>query len=264
MKTKQNSGQLFLARSKIDRRYAKGFVCHLSSALLVAVAWMGTAQLAVGQDVRGFLATAGVNEDGTPVIDFLDSEGTCVEAVVPNVSGVIGCAVLDWHGDPELSEVVVTFSLGAIYHIPSSNFHPCPEGLKRVTGQRSAGSPRSARVARRAAPSPSPTPIVVPVSNDADSLAVSCDGRFAVVVGSTSFSQTNTPVSLEDLDAHKEIATVPYSNKLARAAAIGDDGQTVLASLDDSSGGGASAARRLTLNETKRHAHGRWSGACVR
>jgi hypothetical protein len=62
---------------------ARRFVCALFSALLVADAWIGTAQTAIGQDVRGFVATAGVNEDGDPVIDFLDSEGTCVEAVVP-------------------------------------------------------------------------------------------------------------------------------------------------------------------------------------
>ena len=66
-------------------------------------------------------------------------------------------------------------------------------------------------------------------------------------MGST--TQTNTPVSLEDLDVHKEVATVAYPDKLARAAAIGDDEQTVLASLDNSTGGGASAVRRLTLSE---------------
>src|SRR5262249_14268866 len=156
---------------------------------------------------------------------------------------------IDWHGKTEFSEVIVTFSLGATYHIPYGNFVPCSpsEGPRVAADRRSTGSSQSPRKTRRAGASPSPTPIVVPISNDADSFAVSCDGRFAVVVGST--TQTNTPVSLEDLDAHKEVATVPYPNKLARAAAIADDSQTVLASLDDSIGSGAPAIRRLTLNE---------------
>jgi hypothetical protein len=181
------------------------------------------------------------------VIDLFDENGDCMEAIVSNVSGTVGCALIDWHGKTELSEVIVTFSLGATYHVPYGVFSSCSERPKVAMRRRSDGSPGPARKAHGAGPSPSPTPIVVPISNDADSFAISCDGRFAVVVGST--SRTNTPVSLENLDAHKEVATVAYPNKLARAAAVGDDGQTVLASLDDSIGSGAPAVRRLTLNE---------------
>lgn len=159
--------------------------------------------------------------------------------MVPDVSGPFGCAVLNWHGSREFSEVVATFSLGATYHIPGSNFHPCLEGPKRAVGQRSAGAGSSSGKALRARPSPSPTPIVVPISNDADSLAVSCDGRFAVVVGSTFFSQTNTPVSLVDLDAHNEVASVPYPDRLGDFTAIGDDEQTALVCLQDQTAGGA-------------------------
>ena len=251
MKTKRKyCWTLCLQVNEMRHVDAKRFMGSLRSSLLVIAALLGTAQAAIGQDVRGFLATAGVDENGDPVIDFLDSEGTCVEAVVQNASGIVGCAVLDWHGKPDLSEVVVTFSLGATYHIPASNFHPCPPGPKRVIDQRPEGSHALRREARRAGPSPSPTPIVVPISNDADSLAVSCDGRFGVVVGSTFFSQSNTPVSLVDLDAHIEVATVPYPDRLGYFAAIGDDGQTVLVSLQDQTGGGAPpTVRRLVLDE---------------
>jgi hypothetical protein len=214
---------------------------------LVAAGLIGTTQTAVSQIIGPFIAAAGENEAGESVIDLFDENGDCMEAVVSNVSGTVGCALIDWHGKTEFSEVIVTFSLGATYHIPYANFAPCPEGSKVAAGRRSTGSPESPRKAPRTGPNPSPTPIVVPISNDADSFAVSCDGRFAVVVGST--TQTNTPVSLVDLNVHREVATVPYPNKLARAAAVGDDGQTVLASLDNSIGGGAPVVRRLTLNE---------------
>jgi hypothetical protein len=151
---------------------------------------------------------------------------------------------------PELSEVIVTFSVGATYHFKLSDFHPCSERRKRAVDQRSAGARPSSGKALRTGPSPSPTPIVVPISNDADSLAVSCDRRFAVVVGSTFFSQTNTPVSLVDLDAHQEVASVPYPDRLSDFAAIGDDERTVLVCLQDQTGGGAPpTVRRLMLDE---------------
>jgi len=180
----------------------------------------------------------------------VDLEGDCWETEVTEVSGTTGCAVVGWRGKPELSEVVVTFSLGATYHFRLSDFHPCPKRAKRTGDQRSGGARPSSGKASRTGPTPSPTPIVVPISNDADSLAVSCDGRFAVVVGSTFFSRTNTPVSLVDLDVHKEVATVLYPDRLGYSAPIGDDGQTVLVSLQDQTGGGTPpTVRRLMLDE---------------
>jgi hypothetical protein len=133
---------------------------------------------------------------------------------------------------------VLTFSSGRIEVVPHDEFFVhCP-------------GPGAGTVARaRTGPTPSPTPIEIPTSNDADSVAVSCDGRFAVVAGSTYFSQTNTPVSLVDLNAHKEVATVAYPDRLGYFAAIGDDGQTVVASLQDQTGGGAPpTVRRLMLD----------------
>jgi hypothetical protein len=219
----------------------------LTSLVLVAVGLFGTTPTAVSQVIGPFIAAAGENEAGESVIDLFDENGDCMEAIVSNVSGTVGCALIDWHGKTELSEVIVTFSLGATYDVPYGNFVPCSVRSEAPKGRRSTALAESSRKGWRADPTPSPTPIVVPISNDADSFAVSCDGRFAVVVGST--TQTNTPVSLEDLDAHKEVATVAYPDKLARAAAVGDDEQTVLASLDNSTGGGAPAVRRLTLDE---------------
>ena len=99
MKTKRKyCWTLCLQVNEMRHVDAKRFMGSLRSSLLVIAALLGTAQAAIGQDVRGFLATAGVDENGDPVIDFLDSEGTCVEAVVQNASGIVGCAVLDWHG----------------------------------------------------------------------------------------------------------------------------------------------------------------------
>ncbi|HEU0274620.1 MAG TPA: hypothetical protein VFQ83_08855 [Candidatus Udaeobacter sp.] len=237
----------FRATASCARVAPLAFALRVALTLVVAATLIGTTQAAVSQVIGPFIAAAGENDAGESVIDLFDEDGDCMEAIVSDVSGTVGCALIDWHGKTEFSEVIVTFSLGATYHIPYGNFVPCSQGSKVVSGRCSKDSPESSRKARRTGPNPSSTPIVVPISNDADSLAVSCDGRFAIVVGST--SQTNTPVSLEDLEAHKEVATVPYPDKLARASAIGDDSQTVLVSLDNSTGGGAPAVRRLTLDE---------------
>jgi hypothetical protein len=79
------------------------------------------------------------------------------------------------------------------------------------------------------------------VSNAADAQDVTCDGRFAVVVG----SGTGTPVSLVDLEAGAEVDTFPYAG-LGRAVAACDDGQSVLVVLD-SNAGDASVIKRLTV-----------------
>jgi len=84
----------------------------------------------------------------------------------------------------------------------------------------------------------------VPLPNAGDALAVTCDGRFAAVVGS---SAAGTPVASVDLEADAVVNAVPFPGKLARAVAIGDDGRTVLAILDNATITNASAIRRLTL-----------------
>jgi hypothetical protein len=218
MKKKQNSGQLLLARSKIGGMGAKRFMCALCSALLAAVSWMGTHTAVGGIPPSSVLAVTGLNSDAIPVIrlfSLFDPDGCWLEALL--VEEIPSCSI----GSAKLRIVngratfVITFSAGEIVKIPRDDFF----GVCREK--------RQAAVRPRSGPSPSPTLIIIPTSNDADSLAASCDGRFAVVVGSTFFSQTNTPVSLVDLNADKEVAMVPYPDRLGYYAAIGDDGQTV-------------------------------------
>src|SRR5262249_54455228 len=84
----------------------------------------------------------------------------------------------------------------------------------------------------------------VPTSNDADEFAVSCDRRYAVVAG---FSGSGIPVSLVDLQAHQEVSTVSLANEDGHGAAVGDDGQTVIASLNGSGQTGSPIVRRLVL-----------------
>ena len=79
------------------------------------------------------------------------------------------------------------------------------------------------------------------ISNDADAFDLSCDGRFAVVVGSNSA----TPIVLVDLTSQAEVASLTYDG-LARSVAACDDGQSVLVVLDNEAGT-ASEIRRLII-----------------
>jgi hypothetical protein len=81
------------------------------------------------------------------------------------------------------------------------------------------------------------------VSNDADTLDVACDGKYAVVVGANSA----TPVSLIDLGAQREVATLAYPGKLARAVAVDEEGTQALVVLDTTPIESASTIRRLTI-----------------
>lgn len=82
------------------------------------------------------------------------------------------------------------------------------------------------------------------VSNDADALDVACDGKTAVVVGANS----NTPVSLVDLDRQTELSTVAYPGKLARAVAVDNDGKQALVVIDDTGLSVAGAIRRVAIS----------------
>jgi hypothetical protein len=61
------------------------FIRLVLSMSLIAFAWIGTAQRAACQDIRAGLATAGVNENGDPVINLVDLEGDCWETQVTKV-----------------------------------------------------------------------------------------------------------------------------------------------------------------------------------
>src|SRR5262245_17316711 len=152
----------------------------LSKALFVAVAVLGTGHTAVGGLPYNRAALTGLDELGVPVIKIFDPEDPdCwFEALLKGIpSGEPSSVKVRYNVDGVL-EYLVTFNSGNAVKVPFDDFIvQCPE--KKQAGMR----PRSG-------PSPSPTPIVIQTSNDADSLAVSCDGRFAVVVGSTFFSQT--------------------------------------------------------------------------
>lgn len=63
----------------------------------------------------------------------------------------------------------------------------------------------------------------IPVSNDADSFDVTCDGRYAIVVGANSA----TPVSLVDLRAGVETDTFSADSNVTYAAAF-DDGESLV------------------------------------
>ncbi|HVK59610.1 MAG TPA: hypothetical protein VM735_12575, partial [Candidatus Kapabacteria bacterium] len=101
--------------------------------------------------------------------------------------------------------------------IPKSRFevvdkdgNPCPSGD---------------RFLRRAADEPEL--IEIDVSNDADSFDISCDGRYAVVVGANSA----TPVSLVDMQSQVEIDKVAF-DAIGTFVATCDDGESVLVLLN--------------------------------
>lgn len=76
-------------------------------------------------------------------------------------------------------------------------------------------------------------PVVVPISNDADSFVLSPDGRYAVVVG-TDVSEpesTATPVSLVDISLGSEVSKLVIPGRAGSYAyvAVCDDAVTVLA-----------------------------------
>lgn len=122
------------------------------------------------------------------------------------------------------TRIVVTFGNGSALSIPVTVFTPFTFH----------GTATSAAL---------PGPNAISVSNDADTFDTTCDGRLMVVVGANS----PTPVSLVDVTAGREVATVAYPAKLARSAAIGDDERSVLVVLDNTSNTDASAIRRLTI-----------------
>lgn len=242
MKKEENCGLSVSVQSKIGHTYAKGLIRLLRRALLLAVVLMAavhTTFAGIGPP-GNLVAVTGLVEgiNVVAIFNIQDPNGCLLLGELTGIpSGEVGCVRIRSYGGQTF--VVITFSSGFIAVVPPDEllFH-CPSQVRRTV-------PRA-----RTGPSPSPTPIEIPTSNDADSLALSCDGRFAVVVGSTFFSQTNTPVSLVDLNANKEVASVPYPDRLGYFAAIGDDQQTVLVCLQDQTGGGAPpTVRRLTLDE---------------
>jgi hypothetical protein len=100
-------------------------------------------------------------------------------------------------------------------------------------------------------PSTKAAPVPIAVSNSGDTFAVTCDGHFSVVAGSPLNNQppaSSKPVSLIDNPRGVEVAAIALPNKLARAVAIGDDGHTVVAVIDDAVNTIAGSVRRLVLS----------------
>jgi hypothetical protein len=103
------------------------------------------------------------------------------------------------------------------------------------------GSSSAARHNLRTAATATPTP-GIPISNDADTFEITCDGHYAAVVGANS----TKPVSLVDLITRTEVATFTF-NGLSQSVSICDDSHSVLVHLDTNAGG-ASSVRRLIIN----------------
>ena len=136
----------------------------------------------------------------------------------------------------------VTYTINGVFTVRSleGNFKP----VSPLSAPTSRASIRSV-TSRSALASPaSITPGAVGVSNAADAFAATCDGTFALVVGSSS---AGTPVALVDLATLTQVATLSYPNRLARGAAIGDDGSTALVVLDNATITNASTIARLTI-----------------
>lgn len=90
---------------------------------------------------------------------------------------------------------------------------------------------------------PRVTPRAIAVSNDADGFDVSCNASAVVVVGANSA----TPVSLIDLAAGREVATVPYADRLARAVAVDDAGSFAIVVLDNPTNNTSNEIRRVAI-----------------
>ena len=89
----------------------------------------------------------------------------------------------------------------------------------------------------------------IPVSNSADSFDVTCDGRFAVVVGNGPGPTFAAPVSLVDLAAGREVDTLPSSGRGNFVAAC-DDGESVLVLINAPSNE-TNSVRRLKIVDGK-------------
>ena len=85
-------------------------------------------------------------------------------------------------------------------------------------------------------------PISIPISNDADSLAITCDGRFAVVVGANSA----TPISLVDFVARAEVDKFAAESNATYATTF-DDGESVVVVLNIPPPNDSNRLRRLKI-----------------
>jgi len=121
---------------------------------------------------------------------------------------------------------------GALSLIPLSDFEKVDKNGNPCTNS------ASAQIATAAVSSQATS---IPVSNDADAVGLSCDSRFAVVVGANSA----TPVCLVDLVAHQEVDTYAYDG-IGRNVAVCDDG-SVLVALNSAPVLTNSVLRRLTI-----------------
>lgn len=90
----------------------------------------------------------------------------------------------------------------------------------------------------------SPQPLVVKVSNDADSLAVTPDGFYSVVVGANS----STPVSLVDLVAKKEVFKFAAESNVTHVATF-DDGESAVIVANIPPANATNRLRRLRIVE---------------
>ncbi len=103
--------------------------------------------------------------------------------------------------------------------------------------------PKSAALAVARA-GPAVTGREIAVSNAADAFAITCDGRFAVVVGHGG-GASPVPVSLVDVVAGREVDTLDFPG-LARSVAACDDRESVLVLVNDP-GDVRNSVRRLRI-----------------
>jgi hypothetical protein len=237
MKTTPNLLDIISVLSNIGHMKGTPFFRSVRCGLLAAAAMIIIAQTAYGQLPPNNPDLVAYVDDSTshPAIEIFnknDPNASCYLRADfgPAESGDV--TLVDVRPD----YVILTFSTGQILKVPITDFEIICAGTSAL---------RRPLVRPAATPTPTPVqPIVIPTSNDADEFAVSCDGRYAVVAG---FSNSGKPVSLVDLQANQEVATISLSNETGHGAAIGDDEHTVIASLNALPQAGSPIVRRLTL-----------------
>ena len=209
--------------------------------LLIIVALVGVEDVARG----GFFFQGGedhlVVDNSNNTLYVGNSEETdCYYRVEVKALKSVTSAQLGWwykRGKPKKPGVYLAFGEGTALFYCKSNFEKVDMFGNPCSGESSAlDSPTFAGTDKQGN--------TIAVSNDGDVLDITCDGRFAIVVGANS----ETPVSLVDLASQKEVDTFAYDG-LARSVAACDDGQSVLV-VFGSNDGTNSELKRLTITET--------------
>ena len=109
---------------------------------------------------------------------------------------------------------------GAEAEVNAPNWPKDPDAARRKAAIAARKNDNKDPTAAMRPLSPQQTLSTIPVSNDADALAGTCNGRYLVVVGT---ANSMKPVSLVDMVTKTEVGTYTF-NGLSAAVSVADPG----------------------------------------